>query len=611
MFSFREIKEQADVDFGDTYTDDYTIRSNLQRDKEKEYLEHFDSCPIQTKKEVFNRISDLNPNLLKNIVDNQFYNSNVIDSVACISQSLTTVSKGWETYITSYFTELKNIGANSSSGLAMKTNLTIPNSGKAKSLFVIKAPQDVNNIEELYHEAAVAMISLNKLRSFIPNFACVYGYFKCGSPTLDKNGNALNWCGPNSPVGYVIYENIEDAKTISDTLKNDNLSTEEYLQYLIQFLYALKTANEYCEFTHYDCHDSNVLLKKLKKPSIIKYPDFVGNSDVFIKTDHILTFIDYGMTYIETEQGDKFGFNNFLEQYSIYNNFPFILHDVFKFICFSLYHMKNTPSYDILLKPLLSYFLILEGNDTYNMFINKGINYYYAAPYNNLTNAFNIDNFISYCLRLIRYLGYKSPIVTPVDTDTILSCDYEKCFTFPEVLINSGLDLNKEITPSTDLLTFLEIKDTLTGNELKKYLDDFMLYRPNSKYDLCIKNALDTIEKDSVILNKLVPNPDFDYTKNIDSNKDNNLIIYLNTYSRVKSLMLGLKQLLSLYKPSDKLLQSKLYNLNQLAVKYDTYVNDVTDFISENLTQLRVDRDVTKNNINNNIIRAKRLLNIL
>jgi hypothetical protein len=617
MFSFQDIKKQSETKFSKAHRDNFTKVAALQREKEVEDLENFDACPLPAD-EVFKHASDLNPEALKNILDDQFYNSNVINSISCISESLTMISSEWKTYIQSYFTNLKRIGEESAMGVAIKSDLSIPTTDTAKSLVVLKAPKDPQNANDLYHEVAVAMTTLNKLRSLIPNFACVYGYFHCGAPILDKAGNALSWCSSKSEVGYAIYENIENSHSMGELIKGDQLTLEEYLKYLVQFLYALKTAHEFCEFTHYDCHTGNILVKQLKNPMVIKYPDFMGTAatsggsgDVFIKTDAILTFIDYGMTYVETSDGDKFGVDSFIENYSVFNDKPFILHDVFKFICFTLYNMRYSNDYKKIAKPLLSYFLILDPNETYDKFIKEGINYYYAAPYNNVTSSFNIDNFISYCLRLIRYFGYESPIVTPTDTDIILSCDYEKCYTLPEVLLNSGLDLTKDISPSTDLSTFLAVKNELDGNKLKKYLEDFIENYPYSRYNICVNKTIDLITQYRVILDDFPPQPDFDYMIIKKKNKDDALITYFSIYTKTKNLINELRLLLSLYSqiPSTDTLNVFLSDIDDEMLIYDNYYNNMVQYLEANLKQLRVDRETVINNINNNVIRIKRVMN--
>lgn len=411
----------------------HKLRANQQKKIEKQLVSQFSQCSIP-KDRIKQNISNLNiPNLDKE-VKNNFYNPNVISAIACISEKLITVSPEWEEHIQSYLTNLKRIGAVSNVGTAYFSDLTNPATRQTtKNLFVIKVAKDNDSEDDILHEAMIGMLFLNKLRSKIPNFAYIYGFFKCGKPDTDNAGNVSSWCDPFESNGYVIYENIPNSISFYDSIQY-GMNSEQFLIYLVQFLLALKLANRECNFTHFDCHPNNVLLRKLNEKVCIKYDD-----NVYIVTDTIVTFIDYGMSYC-----DGYIDNNFVqlgnsynwEYLDIFNDKSFIIHDVFKFIGGCLI----TKKFQIIEDVLLSYFIIREYNMSYNKTLDEMYNYYFSTPYNEKTKNFNIDHFLTYIKSIMNMKGWRYPIISqPNNQVKSFSCDLDICKSLDQVISELGL----------------------------------------------------------------------------------------------------------------------------------------------------------------------------
>ena len=442
MFSIKDIKRNYDLALNNkTKEIEYFERSENQRDLEKHLIANFSQCPIP-KQDITKKLASLDPLRVKIETLNNFYNFQVTTAIACISENLITISPDWQNYIRSYFSDLKQIGTPSNFGTAFLTDLKNPyTQNVGKNLFVIKAAKDKESENDILHEAMVGMLVLNNLRKIIPNFACIYGFFKCGGPTVNDAGNVLNWCTGNNKVGYVIYENIENSHSMNELFDKKLITIEQYLQYIVQFLFALKIANVYCKFTHYDCHGSNVLLRKLPQPVLIKYPitdsTGTGTDTTYIKTDAVVTFIDYGMSYVEGNFSDgstyKLGTDYDFEKYNIFNDKDFILHDIFKFICSGLY----APEAKIIRKDILKYFY--TDKKPLESFTENAQNYYQVPAYTSTTKNFNIDNFINFILGLIEKNGWTSPIVIPQPDDKILSCDGDVCASLEDIMKTIGL----------------------------------------------------------------------------------------------------------------------------------------------------------------------------
>ena len=399
----------------------YLDRSKKQRETEQDLADSFSNCPVERKL----NLADLNAVMVKNKIRDNFYNSNVTTAIACINNNLITISPQWESLIKSYITDLKALSEQGTTSQVFFANLKNPhNKSLASNIFIVKtANEDTEN--DILHESIVGMVFLNNLRQIIPNFSCIYGFFKCGSSSVDKAGNS-SLCGNGEPTGHVIYENIDNSKSMNDLILGRKITLEQWFQYFIQLLLALKTANQYYNFTHYDLHGGNVLARKLSHPAFIKFPN-----DVYLKTDAVITIIDYGMSYVShknTELGSNYNF----EKYNVFNNQSFIIHDVFKFLGSSLvlFAGKAANVFD----DLLSYFYITDHTgDIYDLFLFNR-EYYYCPVYNQATKNFDIDNFIFYVLGIMQKHGYTSPLQNPTTNDKILSCDGQVCESLDSLL---------------------------------------------------------------------------------------------------------------------------------------------------------------------------------
>ena len=308
MFKPRDIKNTLTTTPTDEQEEEFEKASQQQYIKELGFLVQYNPCQeLATTNEKFvQHINQISPSNLKDFNDKQFFNSKVINTDSCLVTSLTSISSDWKFYIDSHFVNLKQIGPSSSNGVALLSDFNT-NNKIANSLFVIKTVQDSENSETLVHEAVIGLKFLNKLREYIPNFACVYGFFNCGITRVAPDGKVKKWCDDTGDQNnYIVYENITNSQSMTDLLATDLknaaknkqagnnnyslLTADTYFQLFMQFLLALRTANKWCNFTHYDCHTGNTLLKKLDKKSIIRFPmEFEKDTKyIYMETDTIL-----------------------------------------------------------------------------------------------------------------------------------------------------------------------------------------------------------------------------------------------------------------------------------------------------------------------------------
>jgi hypothetical protein len=171
-----------------------------------------------------------------------------------------------------------------------------------------QASEDYN----ILHELLVGMV-LNKLRNRIPYFMYVYVGFTCNPPTergpkavagtsvkndydfntLCTNNNSKNIehimfseIVPN-PISFLNYFKIMDLNV---------LLKKKFMRCLLQVLCSLQIAQTEFRYTHGDLHGNNILIRTL--PSEVDITYTVSGNNYVIRTDVIVTIIDYGFSEI-------------------------------------------------------------------------------------------------------------------------------------------------------------------------------------------------------------------------------------------------------------------------------------------------------------------------
>lgn len=591
MFNRQDIKNGVNIKPTDQAIKNWEQVALRQEQDEVNLLAQIDSCePLNVDgKEIVKHIDNMNSDILKQYLNKQFFNTDVIETTSCIVQSLTSISKDWKEYIDRHFTNLKQIGAPSVNGIAMVSDLSAGEK-KSSSLFIIKVSRKVDETEILQHEAVIGMCFLNKLREYIPNFACVYGFFSCGLPALNSKGEVKKWCGEtDNNSTYVVYENITNAQSMGDLIKKDRkkhnqLNPEIYLKYFIQFLFALRTANKFCKFTHYDCHADNTLLKKLDKPAVIKFPLEFDNIDncVYIETDTILTFIDYGHCYVEDKDGANFGTRENFIQYNLFNDRPFLLADVYKYLTHCFIIMRSSLRSE--LKPLLDYFIFVEDKNLFG-FINNQAKNFYNPPYTQSTMNFDIDDYISYCINFANKNNYNTGIVNHKTTDINLFCSTNNCSNYSTILQTLDLNFKNKITSNTDIKIFMEVYDVLSESEKVDYLNDFLSGGEDSKYSICVSKTFFTMDVYKKLLDAPIIMPQITNTIDEQSvNEDNDFI----------NIIIRWQKIVSLYNLLIKLNQIPILKNNDLKIKLDQiiiFINKKSYEISTELSKLHAIMD--------------------
>lgn len=403
------------------------------------------TCDKKVLSNIRDRIGGLNANRMHNILQTQMQNPEMMATSSCVIDAIFYTSPYdvgsiyLNNRIKTYIHNLRQIGAQSGDGYALLADFE-----NAKDMFIIKVSQTPDN-DDLEHELFVGLYGTNKLRKYIPNFSYVYGGFKCSPPFIDPdNMKVVSWCLNNTnAVNYVLYENIQSQVSIPDYLKT--CSGKDFLNFYMQIIYALRLGLKVIDFTHYDLHTDNVILRTGPFGStngatgrIFQIAYETERGIEYISTSNIPTIIDYGFSHIVYEK-NHYGVNEYVP-YSIYSYRNWIMHDIYKFLMFCCMYATKYNNNSV----------IIEGNKIFKFFnatedlttcLNAQYPMRYALALTEESNKLTIDMLCNH-IRTVCNCDF----ISPTRTMQVLDCE-KMCLTSSSVFTELGLATDEIPTP--------------------------------------------------------------------------------------------------------------------------------------------------------------------
>jgi hypothetical protein len=287
--------------------------------------------------------------MLSDITMSKFYDESVMNTMLCVISSV----------IWSYPTDDHIDYASTESLRYLFNRLTVLSKRDINTILTSSIGDDINpslilkvSNNPMYngdniHEIVIGVYGTNKLRNIIPNFAYVLGGFRCTKPIHIPTNNIVSlWCRDYElSVVYTIYENIYPSMTLKEYIAQPDRTPDDVIKVYLQIMLALKIARDTIQFTHYDLHDENVLIRKTNfNRFYIKYP-YSSDITYYIETDNIPTIIDYGYSHIvyDNEHYGKYG----LLQYSILHDSTFDAYDYYKLLMFMYYNSMTSSNSDV------------------------------------------------------------------------------------------------------------------------------------------------------------------------------------------------------------------------------------------------------------------------
>lgn len=169
--------------------------------------------------------------------------------------------------------------------------------------YVFKVSQYINYLVE--HEYVV-MKGLNDIAFFCPHFCKVYGTLRCSvDPCKRKSGNPFDTEGKTSIKKEVLLmEYVNNAPKLCSYIKSSKIPENIIYSSIKQVLLAISIAQRKKNFTHYDLHSDNVLMKRCDKDLVFLYLLDKDNQFLVPTHGHYPVIIDFGFSYIDNMEDD-------------------------------------------------------------------------------------------------------------------------------------------------------------------------------------------------------------------------------------------------------------------------------------------------------------------
>lgn len=171
-------------------------------------------------------------------------------------------------------------------------------SKKSNHLFVFKISQYLNYLAQ--HELTI-MHSLNDLDSYCPYFCKSVGGILCNvDPERRKSGNPFE-SGTNVPKvekEVMLMEYIPKSTKFYNYIRSEHVHENVLYSAVKQVLLAVHIAQRDKNFTHYDLHSNNIMMRKCSKNLVVLFI-LDENTQYCVSTfGHFPTIIDFGFSYV-------------------------------------------------------------------------------------------------------------------------------------------------------------------------------------------------------------------------------------------------------------------------------------------------------------------------
>lgn len=309
-----------------------------------EELELLKSVECQTERTIDSSIDEDVLEALGQLYRGDYYDFYVMKMVSCIIVSLYEGNK--VTALMKIHEWLKNLAPQNYGNFGITMGATL--GSFIQDRVTIKYPTE----GDLTHEVFVGMAGTNSLRRYIPNYVFVYGGFSCTTGPVIYEGEVYDFCNnirEGTPINYALIEEVSPPHRLEETL--GTVTPGLFLDWYLQAILAIQFAHERIGFTHFDLHGGNVLIRKAP-PHLIRYP--LKKGGLTIRTDTIVTFIDYGLSSFVYE-GKRYAVPN-LGYLGEVDSFP--LYDAYRILASSYEgaRRQNNSPLSILIEDIAGYF---------------------------------------------------------------------------------------------------------------------------------------------------------------------------------------------------------------------------------------------------------------
>lgn len=163
--------------------------------------------------------------------------------------------------------------------------------------YIFKLSQYTNHLA--YHEMTI-MQGLKTISTYCPHFCRGYGVIKTDvEPRFRKVKNPFEIVS-KYPIEkeVLLCEYISGSSKFYNYIRSETVKENCLYSIVKQVLLAISIAQKEKQFTHYDLHSNNVMVKKCNKDLVFVYKLDDENQFCVPSMGHIATIIDYGFSYI-------------------------------------------------------------------------------------------------------------------------------------------------------------------------------------------------------------------------------------------------------------------------------------------------------------------------
>ena len=168
--------------------------------------------------------------------------------------------------------------------------------------YIFKISQYINYL--VYHELIV-MQGLKNINEYCPHFCKGIGLITCKVNAKCKKGDPEDDINPfiiknKYPIekDVLLCEYIDKSSKFYNYIRSKKIDEDILYSIVKQVLLAIAIAQKEKQFTHYDLHSNNVMIKKCNKDLVFLYKLDDENQFCVPSMGHMGIIIDYGFSYI-------------------------------------------------------------------------------------------------------------------------------------------------------------------------------------------------------------------------------------------------------------------------------------------------------------------------
>ena len=331
-----------------------------------------------------------------------------------------------------------------------------------------------NGFVSFRNEYLVGVYGTNYLRIHIPNFSFYY--------CLQENPKSIS-----VSQEFIVFDKYIDfieqkyQKIYFNSLGND------FLSILLQVLCALEYAQNTLQFTHYDFHFDNLLLRKNTTDYSFSIPLFHENIE-FQKPRFISTITDLGFSSIQFKKNNiisncdsfpQFGYHSFFNSSIDMTRILFGTYDFSKYYLKKdnrVFHRKMVRFCEFIFEKFYNFNINLLYKKTYDIFQDHYCNFtgfpqVYKTPYELFQFILNNEDFICSIFDISQL-----PInITKTKKTNVMKSKEKKCLT--QLLCIS--DLDNSFLKNNPLNNFYNKDYKLNLKEFKKKIENTKILTKN------------------------------------------------------------------------------------------------------------------------------------